>query len=1200
MPPALQCVKCPSGSYAESAGNNASSAVAASCVAKTLPASCPAGEKLALGSSATADDNECVQCEVGAYSGEASLATTCSAKNISVCAAGQYFFTAGLATVDDNACFPCPRGTYSATVSALDTCKPKHPVHCAGVADYVHHGTSTTTNDNMCVPDGMCAPGFRNSAVPGGTRSCTACPYGTFKATVSAGRNCANKGQGACPAGQHRVVGVSTTMNDAMCEPCGWGTYNDGFGETSRCVFKLKWQETCAPGFRAAAYKSTTADDSACVPCGHGEFSGKTTVGVVTCTRKTLPLSCNAGQYLAKGDSDTEDDWKCTECSSANVAKVAAFGGASIAGQVSVSASAVQGESVYAYDLTDLDPVLVTGEWTTYGTAAQATPVQGVVYLEDLDDGAVSVSFSLENLPQGTQGMLRVENGTACNDLASAGWYDAAEADEDPWTGDGAKFGLGPTSPEDSAYGTFDLFTGYGYEENIGRVVVVYGDDGNGGNTAIACSVLEDSPGLISIHDGTSCPAADAAPLDGPSVPISFEETVAKGTFVVPDGHGFDQYATAGKVVVIHPNNGGDRALGCGVLLPTFTAEPNTRGWCTRKTPASTCAADEVLKLSGSSTEDDTCVRRGWCRSGQQVAANGYDCAACARGTYNPKSTTEKNACVNKTRPVVCPAGTKLVLGESMERDDWRCSKCDVTKGEHQPEPFHVLWTANLTPYTVPGYTLDCVMKVAKDCSGDPSLTLAKGRSIYVDDWVCAPSALVNVLCGRDYSEDTRSQLNMIRVGMPELVAPFVKTYTASVKLPGYSSVKKKVAVVVTGTRFISDKEKVPFPQARPLLVIHDPPGGSSFSAFKNEELQLTFIDSDTEEIMESTVKKNGGLNFNVEQEMDTPSPVVGSPVVQVKTDLPKAYKITTDDKNMALWEQINMLGFDAENEDCLVEHAGTALARSMQDMDDPIWEEQAAINAGEGKGGYADAAEEFLASYEWAHGDSWFPPLRAGVEGATDTDAAGSYINNRNSQVRTASAKVVGNYASVLDSASSGAKKASAAAGEYAADYFAKRAAKKAQAAAADAAYRGLSKTSTAAFKRFIAAHKKPPPGFRDQLVSAAKKGYSKAGNVKKAVVNKAGSFLSGAKKAVAKGAKFASNAPAMARKAVSRVAAKRAKTAAAQAGAKKLGYFTRAKGAVKGGFASAKGAAKGGFASAKKAVFGSAAKGGEGQKER
>jgi len=116
LPPALQCVKCPSGSYAESAGNNASSAVAASCVAKTLPASCPAGEKLALGSSATADDNECVQCEVGAYSGEASLATTCSAKNISVCAAGQYFHTTGSATVDDNACFPCPRGTYSASV----------------------------------------------------------------------------------------------------------------------------------------------------------------------------------------------------------------------------------------------------------------------------------------------------------------------------------------------------------------------------------------------------------------------------------------------------------------------------------------------------------------------------------------------------------------------------------------------------------------------------------------------------------------------------------------------------------------------------------------------------------------------------------------------------------------------------------------------------------------------------------------------------------------------------------------------------------------------------------------------------------------------------------------------------------------------------------------------------------------------------
>ena len=64
---------------------------------------------------------------------------------------------------------------------------------------------------------------------------------------------------------------------------------------------------------------------------------------------------------------------------------------------------------------------------------------------------------------------------------------------------------------------------------------------------------------------------------------------------------------------------------------------------------------------------------------------------------------------------------------------------------------------------------------------------------------------------------------------MPELVQPFTKTYHASLVVPGHSRVKTETVVVVVGSRFVSDAEVVPFPQSRPLLVLHDPPGGGSF-----------------------------------------------------------------------------------------------------------------------------------------------------------------------------------------------------------------------------------------------------------------------------------------------------------------------------------------------------------------------------------
>jgi hypothetical protein len=102
-------------------------------------------------------------------------------------------------------------------------------------------------------------------------------------------------------------------------------------------------------------------------------------------------------------------------------------------------------------------------------------------------------------------------------------------------------------------------------------------------------------------------------------------------------------------------------------------------------------------------------------------------------------------------------------------------------------------------------------------------------------------------LCQRAYSKNTRSQLEKIRSGMPSPLSPFTRWYKASLTLPGYSAATAKVHVVVTGSRFVSDAERLPFPQSRPILALHDPPGGNSFASFHNTRLMMKYTNTDIE-----------------------------------------------------------------------------------------------------------------------------------------------------------------------------------------------------------------------------------------------------------------------------------------------------------------------------------------------------------------
>ena len=106
--------------------------------------------------------------------------------------------------------------------------------------------------------------------------------------------------------------------------------------------------------------------------------------------------------------------------------------------------------------------------------------------------------------------------------------------------------------------------------------------------------------------------------------------------------------------------------------------------------------------------------------------------------------------------------------------------------------------------------------------SYDPSTYVSLGESIVVDDWELVPHPIVVTMCKKDSKHGTQSTLAGVRIGMPKLVGPFTKTYSASVRTPGHSRVKQNMAVVVIGSRFVSNAESVLIPQSRPLIVLHD------------------------------------------------------------------------------------------------------------------------------------------------------------------------------------------------------------------------------------------------------------------------------------------------------------------------------------------------------------------------------------------
>jgi hypothetical protein len=271
------------------------------------------------------------------------------------------------------------------------------------------------------------------------------------------------------------------------------------------------------------------------------------------------------------------------------------------------------------------------------------------------------------------------------------------------------------------------------------------------------------------------------------------------------------------------PSGSTDEIPGC--------SGPGTTSW-------DYCYAEEA-------TVDDECRLPGWCEPGEHSEADQTTCTACEVGKYNPTASSLL-ACIDKTEPT-CTAGTfysQPVDAGGSTADDWLCMPCPI--GTYYAG-------ASTDDDTDTPQNTACTSKTASEDSEETCSFGEEyhyGQSSTENDWYCAPKPRFAVLCGRTFSANARSLKTGLIVGVPQRVEPYTKTYSASMATPGYARVLLVAVVAVTGTRFISEAEKIPFPEGMPLLVLHDPPGGASFATFNSIQAESTFyLESNAKEV---------------------------------------------------------------------------------------------------------------------------------------------------------------------------------------------------------------------------------------------------------------------------------------------------------------------------------------------------------------
>jgi hypothetical protein len=295
-------------------------------------------------------------------------------------------------------------------------------------------------------------------------------------------------------------------------------------------------------------------------------------------------------------------------------------------------------------------------------------------------------------------------------------------------------------------------------------------------------------------------------------------------------------------------------------------------------------------------------VQPSKCPAGSFVSSQDeLRCEPCASGTFSPTESINVGACTHdKSAPEACGAGLHFDPEAliSRTRDDWVCVPCPVgfyssgdaaadagdqclAKGKQKKNASPPTTAPTTAPTTDPtGRSRRTAAKSSPSNGPDnadpewcpPGYIYNKGTSLTRNDWGCVMAPRLDAMCVRTTQTDAKSTLTGFATGMPERVLPFLKTLTASIKPAGYQRVEAVAEVFVVGRRFISDLERLPMPEGRPLLVVHDPPGGASFVSFSSVRVQSRITDSMKEETVGWSTEHE--INIGKESAQEAPEVV--------------------------------------------------------------------------------------------------------------------------------------------------------------------------------------------------------------------------------------------------------------------------------------------------------------------------------------
>eukprot|EP00531_Pseudo-nitzschia_arenysensis_P004901 CAMPEP_0116141724 /NCGR_PEP_ID=MMETSP0329-20121206/14530_1 /TAXON_ID=697910 /ORGANISM="Pseudo-nitzschia arenysensis, Strain B593" /LENGTH=283 /DNA_ID=CAMNT_0003636917 /DNA_START=52 /DNA_END=903 /DNA_ORIENTATION=+ len=151
-----------------------------------------------------------------------------------------------------------------------------------------------------------------------------------------------------------------------------------------------------------------------------------------------------------------------------------------------ISITLESGPQCKAFEIVEDDKSLEAGISTYPGYEGSLSP-GGTVKVVFNGDDSFKFSFNLNGLEAGCMGCgIHIHSGTSCDshDLVLGHYWDD-DVVADLWTSAGGAF----YSSDDSmkAKGSFNLYTGYGYEENKNHAVVVHAQTG----LRIGCGILE-------------------------------------------------------------------------------------------------------------------------------------------------------------------------------------------------------------------------------------------------------------------------------------------------------------------------------------------------------------------------------------------------------------------------------------------------------------------------------------------------------------------------------------------------------------------------------------------------------------------------------------------------------------------------------------------------------------------------------------